>query len=400
LYEYLYTAFPREKAILIGYSQVLFAIGQIDKCRNILQNYLDQTRQDAEVVTNLAFIMVESGHIEESERLYRKALELAPTQFITHFNLGNFMQMYGSLSEAIAQFDACLNLVPKAVEAVMAKAEALKKLGMEKESYNLYNQILQENQLSIDQSIILTKSLIGTSLERGDFETCKYYLARLSADVRADFQIKSIIYDLPHKLQDEYGGGSHLYDPKQLVKTKLLIEESDFLQKITDYVIANENLIKDRPGKPTRGGNQTHEIMESQNKFINKLKNILKNELIVYANQLEESLKPPAISRYRISGWGVSLESGGRQIRHTHPEAIVSSVLYLSIPQDINPNDDNEGSLYFSNWNGKISDRSLFIAAKEGNLVMFPSYIPHETVPFISKQKRICIAVNLILIRP
>ena len=396
LYEYLYKANPRDKTILIGYSQAMFAMGQIGNCTKILQDYLIHKGPDAEIMTNLAIVMLESGHIEKSEILYRQALSLAPNQFITHYNLGKFLQLHGSLSEAIAEFDVCLRIVPKAVEALMAKAEALKEIGKANESHKLYNHTLQESLLSKDQSIALAKSLIITSLEQNDFETCKQYLASLSTDARADFQIKSIIYDLPYNLQDEYGGGTHLYDPKYLVKTKLLIKESNFLLRVTDFVIANENMIRNRPGKPTRGGSQTHEIMESQNKLMNELKELLKKEMILYANQLDESIKSPPNARYRISGWGVSLESGGRQIRHTHPEAIVSAVLYLSIPKDMNSNDDKPGSLYFSNWNGKPSKRTLYVTAKEGNLVMFPSYVPHETVSFVSTQSRICIAVNLI----
>jgi tetratricopeptide (TPR) repeat protein len=399
LYEYLYKANPRDKTILIGYSQALFAMGQISNSTKILQDYLIHKGPDAEIMTNLAIVMLESGHIEKSETLYRQALDLAPNQFITHYNLGKFLQLHGSLSEAIAEFDACLRLVPKAVEAIMAKAESLKAIGKDKESLKLYTQTLEGSQLCRDQSIALAKVLIVASLEENDYEDCKHYLASLSTDARADFQIKSIIYDLPSSLQDEYGGGSHLYDPKYLVKTKIFIKESKFLLRITDYVIANESMIRNRPGKPTRGGSQTHEIMESQNKLMNELKELLKKELIVYANQLDESIKPPPNASYRISGWGVSLESGGRQIRHTHPEAIVSAVLYLSIPKDMNSKDDKPGSLCFSNWNGKHSKRSLYITAKEGNLVMFPSYMPHETVSFVSTQRRICIAVNLIHIK-
>ena len=398
LHEYLYKTYPREKAILLGYSQAMLAMGQLDKSRKILQNYLNYQGLDAEVMTNLAINMLESGHIKESELLYRKALGLAPNQFITHYNLGKFLQLHGSLSEAIAEFDACLKLVPKAVEATIAKAEALKEIGKDRESHKLYSQTLQKGRLSREQSIALAKPLIAIALEQDDFETCKHYLASLSAEVRADFQIKSIIYDLPCSLQDEYGGGAHLYDPNQLVTTKLLIKDADFLHKIADHVIADESLIKNRPGKPTRGGSQTHEIMESQNKFMIKLKEILKEEMIVYANQLAESIKPPPYARFRISGWGVSLESGGRQIRHTHPEAMTSAVLYLSIPKDMNFNDDKQGSLYFSSRNGEHGERSLYVAAKEGKLVMFPSYMPHETVSFDSKQRRICIAVNLIKI--
>jgi tetratricopeptide (TPR) repeat protein len=323
---------------------------------------------------------------------------LAPNQFITHYNLGKFLQLHGSLSEAMVEFEVCLKLVPNAVQAVMAKAEVLRALGKEKESHKLYLQTLQEARLTSRQTIALAKPLIVSALEQDDFETCKQYLAKLSAEVRADFQIKSIIYDLPCSLQDEYGGGVNLYDPKKLVTTKVLIEDTNFLYEITDYVMANKTLIKNRPGKPTRGGSQTYEIMESHNKFIAELKEILKEEMIMYANQLAESIKPPANARYRISGWGVSLEPGGRQIRHTHPEAIVSAVLYLSIPIDMNSKDDNQGSLYFSNREGEPGERSLYVAANEGKLVMFPAYVPHETVSFESKQRRICIAVNLIQI--
>jgi uncharacterized protein (TIGR02466 family) len=111
---------------------------------------------------------------------------------------------------------------------------------------------------------------------------------------------------------------------------------------------------------------------------------------------MEESIKPSPNALYRISGWGVRLEAGGRQIRHTHPEAVVSGVIYLSIPKALNSNDDKQGWLYFSSLDGESERSSLYVEPKEGRFVMFPSYIPHETVPFDSDQKRICIAVNLV----
>jgi uncharacterized protein (TIGR02466 family) len=396
LYEYLYKTNPRDKTILIGYSQAMFAMGQVGNCTKILQDYLIHKGPDAEIMTNLAIVMLESGHIEKSEILYRQALSLAPNQFITHYNLGKFLKMHGSLSEAIVEFDACLKLVPNGVEAAIAKAEILKDIGKVNESQQLISQFLKGRSLTSEQSISLIKPLIVTALEQKDFETCKVYLASLSVEARANFQIKSIIYDLPCSLQDEYGGGSHLYDPTQLVINKLLVTETDLQQELADYVNNNESLIKDRPGKPTRGGSQTHEILDSQNEVVSKLREVLKKEMMVYASQMEESIKPSPNALYRISGWGVSLEAGGRQIRHTHPEAVVSGVIYLSIPKALNSNDDKQGWLYFSSLDGESERSSLYVEPKEGRFVMFPSYIPHETVPFYSDQKRICIAVNLI----
>jgi uncharacterized protein (TIGR02466 family) len=395
-YEYLHKIYPQEKPVLLGFSQAMLASGQLKKSRKVLIDYLNNQGPDAEVLTNLATLKLESGHINEAGLLYRNAVGLAPNQFITHFNLGKFLKMHGSLSEAIIEFDACLKLVPNGVEAAIEKAEILKDIGKVNESQQLINQSLEEKTLTSEQSISLTKPLIVTALEQKDFETCKIYLASLSVETLANYQIKSIIYDLPRSLQDEYGGGSHLYDPTQLVINKLLITETDLLQELADYVNNNESLIRDRPGKPTRGGSQTHEILDSQNEVVSKLREVLKKEMIAYASQMEESIKPSPNALYRISGWGVSLEAGGRQIRHTHPEAVVSGVIYLSIPKGLNSNDDKQGWLYFSSLDGESERSSLYVEPKEGSFVMFPSYIPHETVPFELDQKRICIAVNLV----
>ena len=396
LYESLNAAFPREKAIALGYSQNLLTLGQLRKSRNILNNYIKLQGADAEVISNLAIIALESGYTKEAEEHYRAALRLAPSQFITHYNLGTFLQSHGSLSEAITEFDACLKIVPNAIEAITAKAEALKKIGRQNEANELYKSRLQNSGLNDQQSIALAKPLIAAALEEGDIESCKQYLATLSTKARSDFHIRSILHDLPSSLQDDYGGGAHLYDPTRLVVAKTFIAEASTLKHIANYILSNESLINDRPGKPTRGGSQTHEIMESQDHLINQLKEKLKAELMAYVKQLPTSIKPASNATYRISGWGVSLESGGRQLRHTHPEAIASGVLYLAIPKDMTLNDDKQGALYFSNWKEETDRSTLHIEATAGKLVMFPSYMPHETVPFEAKQKRICLAINLI----
>ena len=136
--------------------------------------------------------------------------------------------------------------------------------------------------------------------------------------------------------------------------------------------------------------------METSNNELKLLKRELEDELINYANNMPASIRPPANSTFRISGWAVSLESGGHQLRHSHPEAIASGVLYLSIPTDMNLNDDDkDGSLYFSGGVGKPEEQSMYVKATMGKLVMFPSYMPHETIPFKSTQDRVCLAVNL-----
>ena len=400
LYKSLYTQHPQEQGVVLGYSQALIALGELDEAGEILLKYGQKKGADAEIETNLAMIAFEKGYLNEAELHYRKASKLESKSFVVHYNLGKYLQMHGNLCEALAEFDTCLEIVPSAVEAMIAKAETLRSKGLGKESRELYIKAMGKNGLNKDQMIAIVKPILAVAIEQADMETCRQYLENISDEIRSDFRLKTIIYDLPEELQNEFGDGADLYDPSKLVVSKDFINDREYLEKIKAEVLSQKSLIQDRPGKPTRGGKQSHEIMEKSNNALNSLRRELENELVNYVKNMPASIKPPNNSKFRISGWAVSLESGGHQLRHSHPEAIASGVLYLSIPTDMNLNDDDKkGSLYFSNGPGKPEELSMHVKATMGKLVMFPSYMPHETIPFKSTQDRICLAINLIKVK-
>ena len=91
-------------------------------------------------------------------------------------------------------------------------------------------------------------------------------------EIRSDFRVRSIMHDLTKELQEQFGDGENLYDPRKMVKSTNLYSGQNFLDVIKDQVLSNESLIENRPGKPTRGGRQTHEIMETSNKELATLK--------------------------------------------------------------------------------------------------------------------------------
>ena len=92
-----------------------------------------------------------------------------------------------------------------------------------------------------------------------------------------------------------------------------------------------------------------------------------------------------------LSGWAVSLANGGYQKRHIHPEAIVSGVFYIKLSEASRSANQEEGNLFFPSSHG-----SRMISPKEGMVVLFPSYLPHETIPLIKDHERVCIAFNLV----
>ena len=400
LYRALHSQHPHEKQVVLGYSQALLMLGELKEAKDALKNYIPQNGIDAEAITNLALVALEEGDINEAEIHYRMAANLAPETFVTHYNLGKFLQMHGELNAALAEFDRCLEIIPNAIEAIIAKAETLKGKGETEMSRELYIKTLENHKVSKEQAIATIKPLLAEALERNDLESCGQYLSMVSNEIRSDFRVRSIMHDLTKELQAHFGDGENLYDPREMVKSTYLCSDQDFLDVIKDHVLSNKSLIENRPGKPTRAGRQTHEIMETSTKELATLKEQLKAKLIEYAMNLPDSIKPSSNSVFKISGWAVSLASGGYQIRHSHPEAIASGVFYVSIPTDmIQEESKDPGSLYFSSRQGNNEQKELCIKPENGMLVLFPSYMPHETIPFESIQERLCIAVNLIPIK-
>ena len=66
----------------------------------------------------------------------------------------------------------------------------------------------------------------------------------------------------------------------------------------------------------------------------------------------------------------------GKQERHIHPNSLISGVLYLKVPQLVSQYSNEQGNLYFP------SNNSLSIVPSPGKIVLFPSYLPHETKIF------------------
>ena len=120
--------------------------------------------------------------------------------------------------------------------------------------------------------IAIVKPILAIAIEQADMETCREYLVRISSEIRSDFRLKTIIHDLPEELQNEFGDGTNLYDPSNLVVCKNFMDDSGYLEIIKELVLSHKSLIKDRPGKPTRGGKQSHEIMETSTNELKSLK--------------------------------------------------------------------------------------------------------------------------------
>lgn len=113
----------------------------------------------------------------------------------------------------------------------------------------------------------------------------------------------------------------------------------------------------------------------------------------------------PFLGRRRESvrfdgSWSVKLWSSGNHVNHVHTEGWMSSAFYVSLPPSVRngTGDTHAGCLQFGQPPTELelglAPRRV-IRPQEGQLVVFPSYFWHGTVPFEDAQARLSIAFDM-----
>jgi uncharacterized protein (TIGR02466 family) len=365
----LYRTCPSNPEVCVQLSALLIRQQQLDRAELILKEALSRFPTDPGLVTNLAILLTERGDYPRAEACYTKVLQVAPRQFLGHYNLAMFLVLLGRHAEAKKLLNTCLEIVPSAPEA-LAALSMIDERDQRSGGLVAYYQCIEDKDWdSAKQSLLAVKSQISL------FK----YLAAASELRPTDYESLSL--------------GSFL-DSSRIVYTANVLEpEEPLIKKLISCLESNPTLVLNRAGKPTVSGLQTHEILADCNDpAIIELK-----QRILEA--CDEYLKSQAFNPWlkqltarvqrNVSGWGVILRDKGHQKRHVHPEGIISGVVYLKIPLLSSSAATREGNLVFSRR------ENCEVVPEVGKVVIFPSYLPHETVEIRGDEERICIAFNI-----
>jgi tetratricopeptide (TPR) repeat protein len=90
--------------------------GDIDKAIESAKNAIASNPQDASSVFNLAALYQKKGgdeNLEFAEYLYQQILQVAPNDVNTHLGLGLLYENENKKDQAIAQYQAVLDVLPK-----------------------------------------------------------------------------------------------------------------------------------------------------------------------------------------------------------------------------------------------------------------------------------------------
>ena len=371
LLDMLHVSHPRDVETSCKLSNFLIQSGQLIKAKEVLESTNNVRVNDPNILTQLAIVESELGNYIVAEDFHKKLINSHGQHFLSNYNYALFLSMLGREDESLKLLKVCLRLVPNAPEALAA----INKIKMRSDSIlaDIYRFIESKQWTKAAQLLTQAKPSIDPILYWSIISDLPINQARLIEEVESFFPTLQV-------------ATFNLYDSNE--------ERIYHLAILERYIREQESLISDRAGKPTRYGKQSHEILKgSTNESILKVKSKLNSILSGYINShpFLKSINEKKLFKNEISGWAVVLGCGGYQKRHIHPEAIVSGVIYIKLPQETKDTTLNGGNLILH-----INQKQTIITPEEGQVVVFPSYLAHETVPLKTDGERICIAFNLI----
>ena len=152
-----------------------------------------------------------------------------------------------------------------------------------------------------------------------------------------------------------------------------------------------------------QGTETTQDLSRSQDPVIQALFRAFDAPIARYRDQIgrgEDPLRRRNQGASRFNGsWSVRLHRAGYHTSHVHPRGWISSACYIQLPDSMKAGHTAEGSLSFG-APGMITmpalDAELSVRPELGQLVLFPSYFWHGTLPFHSEQPRLTVAFDVV----
>jgi tetratricopeptide (TPR) repeat protein len=152
-----------------------------------------------------------------------------------------------------------------------------------------------------------------------------------------------------------------------------------------------------------QGTETTQDLSRSQDPVIQALFHAFAAPIARYRDHIGQGVdalrrRNRGASRYNGS-WSVRLHRTGYHTSHVHPRGWISSACYIQLPDSMTAGHTGEGILSFG-APGMITTPALgaelSVRPEVGQLVLFPSYFWHGTLPFHSDQPRLTVAFDVV----
>jgi tetratricopeptide (TPR) repeat protein len=335
LYRQVLAVKPDHPDALSSLAMIEYHAQHYDEAIDLLLQAINIVEDNAGYYMNLGAVFDSKGDLEASAKSYRQAIEIEPTYPDPYYNLGDLLLRQSQPEDAISVFDECMSAIGREFHALAYKAHSLDDVGRHDEARYLLN--------------------------FGEF-------------------VKTYQFDPPRG-----------YDSIEAFNEALA-------RHIKTHPTLEGNVMS------TEHGKHTAELLREPVGPMGVMEHRIHEAIHWYIDHLPDDPGHPAVEwipkTWKLTSWGVVMFDKGHERAHIHPNGWLSGVFYVNLPDVINDSTkEHEGWLEFGRPTADLHVKSpltlMHYQPAYGEMFLFPSYFYHGTIPFRSKQRRICVAFDV-----
>lgn len=194
------------------------------------------------------------------------------------------------------------------------------------------------------------------------------------------------------------------------------IEQPGRYDNLASFNQALERMIREHPSlghvhtnRATHHGVQTASLMIDPPPEMRAFARVIDGRIRAVLRELrarghgEHPWVKHAPTHWLVNAWAIVLGDQGHQTSHIHPEAWLSGVYYVAMPEDgIGTGHGQDGWIEFGlpteQLAARVTPPTRRLQPEPGLMVTFPSFSFHRTLPFRGKGERISIAFDVLAV--
>lgn len=384
---------PNDQEIHSNLGLSYFKLGKINQAINSFREYIKTNPRSVETWNNLGSAEKERGDLVAAATCYERAIELDKNLIEAHSNLGLVYEDIGQINEAIKSYDMSLRLDPKNVEVATNLAKLFYLCRRYDEAKKLFGKM-------------------NTSEAKYWHLKCTYKLGE-EAEFYSDLdslanqkEVNSVLGSLVSRGNIRYGRihdnpfCNLPFDYCCKVDLKKQYDFNEIFIRFSNDILNESGTAHKSQPRLTNGVQTSGNVFAKNHPLAKDVERILIEEIERYRQRfyyVKEGIFKNWPKSYRISGWLVSMKTGGTLSAHMHDPGWITGSLYINVPSKENSVDGNiVVSLEDVNDENHHSKNRRIIEIETGDLFLFPSSLLHYTIPFTSNENRIVLAFDVI----
>lgn len=383
---------PSEADLWLGKAQARDAVGRTGDARVLVEQLVARMPHWVDALLVLAQLRANAGesntdaHFSEASRLAPEVPAIPAAHIRLLVSTANYEKAAEVAAEAAARF-------PAEHHFALARASNVGMAGHLDDADCLFARLeIQTADRWLQEG--------RHRLRRGDFKAAEDMLERASRVPSLAHTAYALLGILWRLTDDERA--DWLHGQEKLVQTIALPCADDLLPQVIPALHDLHDRSSFPVGQSLRGGTQTRHILFHRHEPVyQEVRKAIEEALEIYRGALPPFDSDHPLLRHRddawnlAGSWSVRLRGGGdHHASHIHPQGMLSSALYLVVPETAG----SQGHLEIGRPPPDLMldlEPLKTIEPKPGYLALFPSTLFHGTTPF-SGQSRMTVAFDVV----